>query len=174
VAARIKSISQVAREALTNTLVVDTGLCEGDDTIRLCFALQSDFLESMHSSLLGTQLYYVPNRHRDGVHSTLLQTTEAALDGAPGHPAFFTIACYRSSRVVPEPNDSAHAELSQVVGEVGGVEAPSDVKRWTRRTLPSAKIDAEHTPHTGRCQTKGESPNFPWTFDRPTVVRWQQ
>ena len=84
------------------------------------------------------------------------ETTEAALDGAPGHPAFLTIACYRSSRAVPEPNDSAHAELSQVFREVGGVEAPSDVRCSTRRTLPPAEIDDHNTPHAGRCQSKDE------------------
>jgi hypothetical protein len=41
-------------------------------------------------------------------------------------------------------------------GEFGGVEAPSDVKRWTRSTLPLAEIEAEDTLCTGRCQVKRE------------------
>jgi hypothetical protein len=48
--------------------------------------------------------------------------------------------------------------------EVGGIEAPSDVKRWMCCTLPSAEIDAQHTLNTGRCQLEDEMPNFPRTF----------
>ena len=136
----IKSVAQIAREALASTIAVQAVLCEGDDTFGLCFAVQSDFLESMHSSLLSTRLCRVIIVTT--VTSTLLRDDRGGDRQHSWSSSIFSIACYRSSRVVPEPNDSAHAELSQVFGEVGGVEAPSDVKRWTRRTLPSAKINA--------------------------------
>jgi hypothetical protein len=101
VARTSKSVAQIARKALVSTIAVQAVLCEGDDTSRLCFALQSDFLEGMHSSLLGTRLYYVPSRHHDGVHNTLLREDRGGARRRSWSSSIFTIACYRSSRVVP-------------------------------------------------------------------------